>query len=190
LPKEPAAATVDRLLRVWPQGPDGLNMYFVKPGLLLPGELKDFPVNLEISVTKKGQDPAKITVKRDGEQWDVSADELEKLPKDIQPFVKQMLGGGGFWQQLGIGPQGQLKSQIQALPTPRLREFKLSLPDVREKVLKQLEETTSESGKVESKPDVGDVLKNIQRELKELRREVEELRRSRAKEKVDETSAG
>jgi hypothetical protein len=32
-------------------------------------------------------------VKRNGETWDASADDLSKLPDDIRPFVQQIIGG-------------------------------------------------------------------------------------------------
>lgn len=73
-------------------GTDGrppLRMRFMHPGMILP----PLPSGMTVTVTRKGEEPAEITVKRDGKQWKVAADELDKLPADIRPHVTRMIGG-------------------------------------------------------------------------------------------------
>jgi len=48
-----------------------------------------------IAVTKTGNEPARISVKKDGQTWEVTEKELDKLPPDIRPHVERMLGGTG-----------------------------------------------------------------------------------------------
>lgn len=73
-------------------GKDGrppLRMRFMHPGIILP----PLPSGMTVTVTRKGDEPAEITVKHDGKQWTVTIDELDKLPNDIRPHVEQMIGG-------------------------------------------------------------------------------------------------
>jgi membrane-associated protease RseP (regulator of RpoE activity) len=102
--KRPAQPPIPRWWFEWPGAeffgrPDlPFRFRFMYPGWVVPprGEqLPALPGNLTITITKKGDEPAKIVVKRDGQSWEVSENELEKLPADIRPYVEQMLRGGG-----------------------------------------------------------------------------------------------
>jgi hypothetical protein len=64
------------------------------PGAVLPGE-KGLPKGLSVSITRSGDEPAKITVKKDDQSWEVTEKELDKLPDDVRPHVERMLGRGG-----------------------------------------------------------------------------------------------
>ncbi len=64
------------------------------PGAVLPGGDKGLPKGLSVGITRSGGDPAKITVKRGEESWDVTEKELDKLPEDVRPHVERMLGRG------------------------------------------------------------------------------------------------
>ena len=73
-------------------GKDGrtpLRMRFMHPGIILP----PLPPGMTVTVTRKGEEPAEITVKRDGKQWTVTVDELDELPEDIRTHVEQTIGG-------------------------------------------------------------------------------------------------
>ena len=58
------------------------------PGLVLADPLPD---NVSVTVTRDGSQPAKITVRRNLEEWTVSERELHKLPADLRPYVARML---------------------------------------------------------------------------------------------------
>jgi membrane-associated protease RseP (regulator of RpoE activity) len=86
----------------------GMGMVF---GNVAPGPLPD---NVSISVSRSGNKPAKINVSRGDEKWDISDQELNKLPDDLRPFVERMLGGG----PMAIDVQG-LPNKINAQGTIR-----------------------------------------------------------------------
>ncbi|MDX1962956.1 MAG: PDZ domain-containing protein [Pirellulales bacterium] len=74
---------------------------FPGPGLAPPSLNDDpymqplapkLPANLSITITRVGDEPAKITVKRDDKTWELTDKELDKLPEDIRPHVQHMLG--------------------------------------------------------------------------------------------------
>ena len=74
----------DYVLLDWP-------MYAVTlrpPGLVAADPLPD---NVSVTVTRDGSQPAKITVRRNLEEWTVSERELHKLPADLRPYVARML---------------------------------------------------------------------------------------------------
>jgi len=88
-------------------GDDPLRMFFVQPGILMPKDFKQrqlelftappdtlrLPKGSRVTVTRQHEGPAKITVEKDGQKWEVTEEELEQLPKDLRPAVKGMLGG-------------------------------------------------------------------------------------------------
>lgn len=90
-------ADEDRVLR-WlrrfdpEKGP--MKFHFPRPGIALPEGTK-LPQGVSISIQKEGDGPAKITVKRDGESWEVTEETIDELPEDLRPAVKSMLNRGG-----------------------------------------------------------------------------------------------
>jgi membrane-associated protease RseP (regulator of RpoE activity) len=79
-------------------GPAGdVRLFAVRPGGVFALETAKFPKNLEVIIEKRGDNPAKIRVKRsgDGEEktWEVTEDKLNELPEDVRVHVKQLLGG-------------------------------------------------------------------------------------------------
>lgn len=116
MPHEPHAGEADwATLRKWleqtrqqlerhvitPEMP-ALRFRFLHPGAILP-PVAPLPPNTTVSVTKKGNEPAKITVTRDNEKWEVTENELGKLPPDLRPHVEQMLGRVAFGVQGRVG---------------------------------------------------------------------------------------
>ncbi len=92
----------------------GMGMVF---GNVAPGPLPD---NVSVSISRSGNKPAKISVSRGDEKWDITDQELNKLPDDLRPFVERMLGGG----PMTIDVQGlPNKTNAQGTPLfwPRLR---------------------------------------------------------------------
>ena len=78
------------------------------PGVVLPGE-RGLPKDLSITVTRSGNEPARLTIKRGDERWEVSEDELDKLPPDIRAHAERMLGRPGLpvpGMPLGSAPLG------------------------------------------------------------------------------------
>jgi membrane-associated protease RseP (regulator of RpoE activity) len=55
---------------------------------------RPLPKNMSITVSREGDQPAKIMVKRDDQKWEVTEKELDKLPADVRPFAQQVLGLG------------------------------------------------------------------------------------------------
>jgi membrane-associated protease RseP (regulator of RpoE activity) len=81
--------------------------------------LNNMPNGVSISVSKKNDEPAEITVKRGDETWTVKGNDeeaLAKLPEDLQPMVKQMLGesGGNVIFDLPTGGLGQFRMRAEA----------------------------------------------------------------------------
>jgi len=80
-----------------------LRFRFFQPGFVAPpgfgwwqfGWGTTLPEGLTIAITKTGNEPARISVKKDGKTWEVTEKELDKLPPDIRPHVERMLGRGG-----------------------------------------------------------------------------------------------
>jgi len=79
-------------------------------GMVMPDKTMQMqvhlPDNLSISVQRKGSEPARITVKRGDENWEITDKELDKLPPDVRPHVERMLGAGPMMLNIGTGGGG------------------------------------------------------------------------------------
>ncbi len=51
----------------------------------------DLPENVTVSIVRNGTYPAKITVKKDEQSWEVTEKELSKLPEDVRKLVEPMI---------------------------------------------------------------------------------------------------
>jgi hypothetical protein len=97
-PETPHAEVVRALDDLYKRTPDGdVRLLAVRPGgVYAYAQAARFPDNLEVSIEKRGDQPAKIRVTRiqEGEDqtWEVTEDKLNDLPEDIRGHVQSMLG--------------------------------------------------------------------------------------------------
>lgn len=102
-PPQPSAKAIEQaqLLRKWfeqlQSGEPGapLRFRFIHPGAILPPgapSCPPLPANVTITISKHGGELARVTVTRDHDRWEVAENELDKLPKDLAPYAKCMLG--------------------------------------------------------------------------------------------------
>ena len=74
---------------------------------------------MSIVISKEGDQPAKIVVKRGDEKWEVTEKELDKLPADVRPHVEHMFGHGGLIGASSTTPRRRLR----AFPANRCASF-------------------------------------------------------------------
>ena len=68
---------------------------FFHRGSILPADAPahpPLPENVTITVFKRGDELARLVVKRDSKKWEVTEHELDRLPEDLRPYAEQMLG--------------------------------------------------------------------------------------------------
>ena len=136
---------------------------FIHPPAVLPPAADvhpPMPGNMSVSVSKEGGKPAKIVVKQDDQQWEVTDQELDKLPEEVRPHVQRLLGRlphgpGAHLRSFDFVPNwtapGHPKDQIRDRPAPpkdpveeqldkrmeemnrRIEELNKSIEDLREK---------------------------------------------------------
>jgi membrane-associated protease RseP (regulator of RpoE activity) len=100
---------LDRLMQQQLQGNGLPGLRAIGPGMILNGQRLDLnamPNGMSIQVQREGDGPAKITVKKGDQTWNLSSDDakaLAELPEDVRNFVSGMMAGenGGLQQQLG-----------------------------------------------------------------------------------------
>jgi membrane-associated protease RseP (regulator of RpoE activity) len=93
------------------------------PGVIVGGGAgaANLPNGVTVSIVKENDQPARITVKRGGETWEVVGDDpksLDQLPDDVRPFVEQMLHG----RPLGMNLRGPGRAVLPDLGDGRLRD--------------------------------------------------------------------
>lgn len=94
-PETPHADVVRALERLYQKAPDGdVRLFAVRPGgVFAYAQEAKFPSDLEVTIEKHGDQPAKIRVKREDKTWETTDDKLGELPEDIRAHVQQLLGG-------------------------------------------------------------------------------------------------
>jgi hypothetical protein len=103
-----------------------MRMRVFGPGIEIPEEGTELPADLRIEIEKEGNQPAKITVKKENKKWEVTEDNLDDLPADVRPHVEGMLGGGLTRQRLGF--------EFQPLAMPEeVRELNIPVPGLEKK---------------------------------------------------------
>lgn len=55
-------------------------------------EKAEFPENLTVLISKRGNTPTKVVVKRGDEEWTTTDNKLDALPEDVRPHVAGLLG--------------------------------------------------------------------------------------------------
>jgi membrane-associated protease RseP (regulator of RpoE activity) len=87
----------------------------------------NMPEGVSVSISKEGDKPTHITVKRGDETWEVTEgdkESLEKLPEDLRPHVEQMLHGASPFDlhNQGAGPRafpngvdGQIRDRMERM---------------------------------------------------------------------------
>ncbi|MGO8690234.1 MAG: S1C family serine protease [Thermoguttaceae bacterium] len=91
------AKLVERLRREGGEGP--VQLRFFRPGVILPPRAplllySKLPENTSVAITREGDKPAKIVVKQGEQKWEITENEINKLPESLRPAVEQMLGHG------------------------------------------------------------------------------------------------
>jgi len=112
---------------------------FGGPAIVLPPGTRlgpPLPGNLSITISKQGNEPAKIVVKRDDEKWELTEKELDKLPPDIRPHVERMLGRVPRVDFRVFGPEDRA---LRPLPLPKAPGVE-SLEKRLDQMSRQLEE--------------------------------------------------
>lgn len=104
---------IQAMLQQFQQNGIGGGVRVFGPGMVLGGQranLAQIPANVQVSVTRDGEGPATVTVKRGEETWTLKGDDQEalaKLPDDVRPFVERMLHNAQ-----GVGGAGVLPGQL------------------------------------------------------------------------------
>lgn len=185
---------------------DGTKMLFIMPGVVLSDHAQSFPKDLEVTITKKGDETARIIVQRGDDRWEVDANSLEKLPEDIRPHITQMLWGT---VSIAVGdnhiswssdaPQSLVLPEIttdilksfKAAPTLR-REFRGLADKIPQQVRDMIKQGLKDAQQqMEAAPNAvpAEALDQIRQELQELREQLEQLRAERAAPAPPETDA-
>jgi hypothetical protein len=87
---------------MWPENENGrppLRFRFVHPGMILPPGVAvapPLPADMSVVISKEGDQPAKIVVRRGAEKWEVTEQNLDKLPADVRTHIEGMLGRGAM----------------------------------------------------------------------------------------------
>lgn len=174
-----------------------MSLMLVMPGVILPDQAENLPKDLEVTISKKGREEAKVTVKQGDQKWEVDAKSLDKLPDDIRPHIEKMLGHGhemkfrfesdGFkWFNTlpkDLKTPGIIERSLQIAPDKIYQLHKLEPgwnKELQEKVQQRLKEANRALEEAKTKVPT-EALERVEQELKILRKQIEQLRKEREK---------
>lgn len=77
-----------------------LRVLLVEPGQVVPKnwttrKAAALPNGVSVSITRTNNEPARIKVVRGDDSWEITEDEIDKLPEDLQPGIQGMLNREG-----------------------------------------------------------------------------------------------
>ena len=158
----------ERWMRSQAGNPNRLRL--IGPGIVAGADI-DVPGNLSVQVRKEDDQPAKITVKRGDEQWEVTEETIDELPEDVRPHVQRLMGRARgpnvYRHEFQIRPDADGAIRLpQEFPVPH--RIDPALPPRFEEVLKQFEE-------MQRRFESEDPFKALREEMESLRREIEKL---------------
>lgn len=122
VPEGDQALIQNWLERIRPgMGPYPPAMRFFHPGMVLPPEASSeatLPDDMNVTISKHGKEPAKISVKQGEQSWDVTEDKLNELPDAVRLPVERMLGRNRFGVNILEEDRGGPRNWRE-LPRPR-----------------------------------------------------------------------
>ncbi|MBP87483.1 MAG: hypothetical protein CMJ64_12285 [Planctomycetaceae bacterium] len=148
----------------------------VGPGVFLDRRAEELPDGVTINITKENDEPAKITVKRGEDSWDITEDSLDKLPDDLRERVERHLRRPGNHELRGraIFKLDPDDGEIHLQP----HRF------VPENFHPQLNQALRRLEQFQRRFDKDDPFKALQEQIEALRQEVEKLREDRPKDEA------
>jgi PDZ domain len=164
----------------------GNNYYSAQPGAVfvhynsmkMPrmgtmGMPPEFPADLEVTIVRKGNEPARVTAKRGDKTWQATEkDYAETLPADILPHVESMLSGRSSAGSVHLHnlPLGW---KVRSLPfrssNLNLREGTAATPP------------SEPNAKLSAEEQVGNLIQQFEslgRQMDDLRKSLQELQQS------------
>jgi hypothetical protein len=145
------------------------------------GPRPELPDGMKVTIERDGKKPASIQVKRGDEKWEITEDELDKLPDDVEKFVAPLVGGMPAIMRLeGKGPRIKfIQGHVRAPAAPPMgpkpmqpatppRPFDIPVPP-----------PGAEGGMPEAGPEISRRLDEIARQMEQMREEVRRLREER-----------
>ncbi len=137
-------------------GQPPLTFRFFHPGTLMSEDALNLPKDMKVTITKSGNEPARIVVKQGDKTWEIKENELDKLPDEIRPHVEHMLSGFG-WTGRGfalrkvIPPSfdGVSKTPLKVVPSPdldRLGSVERRLEELQERLERLERQLFQENG--------------------------------------------
>jgi len=114
----PWESTRKWLLSFGPGRASALRLQVIRPGVILPPGAETYPPapeDLQIVVTRRGNEPAQIEVRQGDRQWKVTEEQLDRLPPDVRLHVQRPLG----WVLEGPAVQAAISGLLPATPGAR-----------------------------------------------------------------------
>jgi hypothetical protein len=182
-------------------GQNPLELYFARPGVVVRHTQKGVgvPNNLTVRINKESDGkPAKIHVKKDDKEWEVTEDKLGDLPDDVRPVIERMLGKGPLaTMRLPQGMQGMAMPAMppmtakgdvryRAVPATPVAPSAPGATPTPQTARLHAYRVESRGGGVEAKVDQilkkldaldSSSIEELKKEVERLRKEVDELRK-------------
>jgi membrane-associated protease RseP (regulator of RpoE activity) len=162
-PEKQEVADVDDVIRHWADrhelfarfAPlmDGDRLFRFHPGFVFGEHPGEFPKNARITIKRENEEPAQITIEREGKSWTVDEKSIDQLPKDLRNWARHMLAAIDEQRPM---PEIEPLPDRMPVPGPRTRRFFLN-------------------PRTEPRADRDKELEELKNDVKELREMIEKL---------------
>jgi hypothetical protein len=147
----PQGEQVMKWLRQWRGGENQPRLWSFavpRPGMLLPpGASVALPKDMSVTITKTGDEPAKIVVSQGDKTWETTEDKLDALPEDVRGHVSAMLGRHAFNIELDGNAVARPEAGVRVLPPRAMRrmegDFEARFDELRDQ-MKKLQEAVEQ----------------------------------------------
>jgi membrane-associated protease RseP (regulator of RpoE activity) len=157
---------VQELLKKLNQDGLDLDIEMFGPGIIVQSQSSSkMPENLQIAITKNGNEPAKITVKQNDKTWDITEDKIDELPEELRPHVRSMLGNKITLGDLNAELPGDIGAKIKE---------KMALAKERVSAAREAQKERNSTNKQEAE------FKRIEAEMKRLQEQLQKIQRGAA----------
>lgn len=108
-----------------------LQFRFFGPGVTVPPQGPRTAMQMSIEISRKNDEPAKIKVTKDETTWEITEDQIDQLPEEVQGAVRNALGQRGL-------PGATILMQPDDVPWPKMNERLDEMHQQMEKMFEEL----------------------------------------------------
>lgn len=137
-----------------------------RPQILLESPLPD---DMTVTVSKTGNQPARLVVRKGERTWEITEDKLAELPDEVREPVAKMLGS---WGDVPEEARRAVRTLGRLVPTEE--QFESLEQQARNEIERRLDEARQMLKEARNSPEARELLEDAEEQYEELKRHARE----------------